>query len=678
MKKIVLSLMILLVSLSSIFSSQLAINSEDKYLQEILLSDVPVTYGDELFSERIFERTKGERDPIGLVLAGGSAKACAQIGVLRYLEEEGIVPDFIVTSSMSSIVGMLYAAGLSPDQIEELFLAGELSALFSLTVPVEGGMVVPTGFKALIEDVVGSDMKVEDAEIPIMIVSSDLVTKREIRIAEGDFADVLMSSFALPVYFAPYEYRGHLLIDGGLVSHSPIDAAYEYTDTVILSTVFTAVDDIKLGNPISVLKASLDVAKKQNVASDYREHNNFVWIESNAEYYSLAAFDKADEISQIGYESAQALNSELADIYRLGTVSDAVADKRLSSELAIEKAIANMSYFDRLDAIDPAILLGASLSTTGFDDATYYLKNSSIAGPYLNVMHGAFDGSVRLGYGLDFYNLQAPTGSLALDVDAAYYLLKNLRMTADINVDVFSKNAGFMPTLFGRQGIDYIPVSKLGEYELSLHQSLELYKNFAIKDHSSALVLAIGADATVNTEDFTVHGGLGYMLTAKDFNGANPGNFINVEIGADAPFMGSCLFEVGISSRIKLDNHSDNNRVPLFMSDGYTSTTVKSGPETLYVGAKYHNTILSLFAGYDFRNDWELGSILKLEDTRCGIYADGILSDLKFGVSTGFDISSSISIMGIEEMPFSLRLGYEYTPEGRNAFVSSLVLSANY
>ena len=124
--------------------------------EAILVSDIPITYGDQSFRERILERTRGERDPIGLVLTGGSARALAHLGVLSYLEDEGIVPDFIVSNSMGSIIGLLYAAGLSPDQIIEALTAGDLSSLFTFTLPVEGGLLHPSGLETLVKSVVGA------------------------------------------------------------------------------------------------------------------------------------------------------------------------------------------------------------------------------------------------------------------------------------------------------------------------------------------------------------------------------------------------------------------------------------------------------------------------------------------------------------------------------------------
>ena len=148
-------------------SCALSIYSSDPDLQSaILVSDVPVTYGDESFRERILERTKGERDPIGLVLTGGSARAFAHLGVLEYLEKEGIVPDFIVSNSMGSIIAMLYAAGVSPEDIMDLLESVELSDLFTFTLPIRGGLLIPDGFEALVESVIGADTRLENLDIP--------------------------------------------------------------------------------------------------------------------------------------------------------------------------------------------------------------------------------------------------------------------------------------------------------------------------------------------------------------------------------------------------------------------------------------------------------------------------------------------------------------------------------
>lgn len=98
----------------------------------------PIPIGIERFSSRL-DAVRGEREPIGLVLSGGSARALAHIGVLAVLEEAGIRPDFIVANSMGAIVALLYAAGYSPEAIGTLLEGTSLSALFEPVFRFEAG-----------------------------------------------------------------------------------------------------------------------------------------------------------------------------------------------------------------------------------------------------------------------------------------------------------------------------------------------------------------------------------------------------------------------------------------------------------------------------------------------------------------------------------------------------------
>ncbi|HET8753828.1 MAG TPA: patatin-like phospholipase family protein, partial [Salinimicrobium sp.] len=63
-----------------------------------------------------------KEDPtVGLVLSGGGAKGLAHIGALKIIEEAGIQIDYIGGTSMGAIVGGLYAAGYSAEQLDSLF-----------------------------------------------------------------------------------------------------------------------------------------------------------------------------------------------------------------------------------------------------------------------------------------------------------------------------------------------------------------------------------------------------------------------------------------------------------------------------------------------------------------------------------------------------------------------------
>lgn len=71
------------------------------------------------------------KEPLALVLSGGSVRAAAQIGVIRALEEYNIQPKLVVGTSGGSIVAALYAAGMDSEQIAQLFtsFSGERHSL---------------------------------------------------------------------------------------------------------------------------------------------------------------------------------------------------------------------------------------------------------------------------------------------------------------------------------------------------------------------------------------------------------------------------------------------------------------------------------------------------------------------------------------------------------------------
>ena len=74
---------------------------------------------------------------MGLVLSGGSAHGIAHIGVLQYLDRHNIPIDYITGTSMGSIIGALYATGLSPDEIERITAEQNWSELLATNVPLD-------------------------------------------------------------------------------------------------------------------------------------------------------------------------------------------------------------------------------------------------------------------------------------------------------------------------------------------------------------------------------------------------------------------------------------------------------------------------------------------------------------------------------------------------------------
>jgi len=160
---------------------------------------------------------------VGLALGGGGARGIAHIGVLAELEEANIPVHLIAGTSAGSLVGALYAAGLSPDQLLSLAERTTWRDLVQLTLP-RVGLVNADPMQKLLNDIFGNS-NIEDLPIPYAAVSCDLVTGKEVILTKGNIARAVRASCSIPGIFSPVPSNELLLVDGGLVNGVPVSVA---------------------------------------------------------------------------------------------------------------------------------------------------------------------------------------------------------------------------------------------------------------------------------------------------------------------------------------------------------------------------------------------------------------------------------------------------------------------
>lgn len=165
------------------------------------------------------------RPKIGLALGGGAARGFAHIGVLRVLQEHGIVPDVIVGTSIGAVVGGCYIHD-QLDQFEEW--ARSLTArgvLGYLDISFGGSGLIGGGrLAARLEETLGDTM-IEDLQRHFAVIATELGTGHEIWLTRGRLVDALRASYALPGIFTPVRIGGRWLVDGALVNPVPVSAA---------------------------------------------------------------------------------------------------------------------------------------------------------------------------------------------------------------------------------------------------------------------------------------------------------------------------------------------------------------------------------------------------------------------------------------------------------------------
>jgi NTE family protein len=164
-----------------------------------------------------------KRPLVGLALGGGMARGCAHIGVLRELEKHNIPIDLIAGTSVGSLIGGAYAAGLSPDQIEEMALTISWNDLGRVTIS-------KLGFynSERTEEYVRKHFPVtefEKARLPFGAVATDIQTGKMVIFTEGSLPLAIRASCAMPIFYTPVVVNGRMMVDGGLVGHIPASVA---------------------------------------------------------------------------------------------------------------------------------------------------------------------------------------------------------------------------------------------------------------------------------------------------------------------------------------------------------------------------------------------------------------------------------------------------------------------
>tara|TARA_R110000823_G_scaffold171736_9_gene304170 strand:+ start:5465 stop:7675 length:2211 start_codon:yes stop_codon:yes gene_type:complete len=291
---------------------------------------------------------QNSRPKIGLALSGGGARGAAHIGVLRFLEEMHIPVDYIAGTSMGSIIGGLYASGMTPDEIELGLKSMDWAHIFDdspprkdrsfrrkrdddlylvkakLGVSDDGEVLFPTGaiqgqkFDLALRELtlpVTTTGNFDQLYIPFRAVASDIGSGKKVVLGSGDLAMALRASMAVPGIFAATEIDGHLLVDGGITDNLPVDVVREMgADIVIAIDIGTpnmAADEVN--NLFMITSQLISIMTRTNVEEQIASlTERDVFIVPDLQGFSSTDFINATSIVPAGYAAAVAQREELA------------------------------------------------------------------------------------------------------------------------------------------------------------------------------------------------------------------------------------------------------------------------------------------------------------------------------------------------------------------------------
>jgi NTE family protein len=167
--------------------------------------------------------TSQERIRIGLALGGGAIRGLAHLGVLTVLEREHIPVDCVAGTSVGSLIGAAYCAGLRAHQLRKLAAGIGWRAVARPTLSSQGFVSFARLERWLVDQLGALDFS--SLQTPFAAVATDLESGEPVILREGDLAPAVRASCSIPGIITPVRMNGRLLGDGGISDNVPAAAA---------------------------------------------------------------------------------------------------------------------------------------------------------------------------------------------------------------------------------------------------------------------------------------------------------------------------------------------------------------------------------------------------------------------------------------------------------------------
>ena len=187
---------------------------------------------------------------IALALGGGAARGFAHIGVIKMLESQGIVADYVVGTSAGAVVGALYAGGKDAYAMQKI--AQQLDETIFADWTLGGrGFLKGEALQAFVNQQL-HNRPLEGLNKPFAAVATDLKNGERVVFRTGDTGLAVRASAAVPGIFQPTQFRGKTYVDGGLSSPIPVQAAREMGADFVIAV---DISDRPEGQPIDSVTA---------------------------------------------------------------------------------------------------------------------------------------------------------------------------------------------------------------------------------------------------------------------------------------------------------------------------------------------------------------------------------------------------------------------------------------
>ena len=310
---------------------------------------------------------------VALVLSGGGAKGLAHVGVLKALEENEIPIDYIVGTSMGGIVGGFYAAGYSPDQIEQIILSDEFQRWVNGVLGdnynfhyfkrennaswISLNLAVDSSLNARINSNIANDVALNFALaeylaapaeranynfdsllVPFRAIASDIFTQNEVVLGKGSLSDALRATLSVPFFYRPIKIDDKYLFDGGIYNNFPVNVAKEtFNPDVIIGVNVSSkkYEKYPFDEDEKLISQSL-LFMLMNKTDISLLDSTDIYLEPNMSKFSSLDFSLAKSISDSGYVETVRHLDEINEKISRRTTCEEIGEKRSDFNLGMK------------------------------------------------------------------------------------------------------------------------------------------------------------------------------------------------------------------------------------------------------------------------------------------------------------------------------------------------------
>ncbi len=269
---------------------------------------------------------------IGLALGSGGARGLAHIQVFEVLDALDLRPHRISGASIGAIMGSLYAAGLSANDIHdaldtvtkaqdetwfEAILSRDLFRWLRFVEPgvARGGVARSDAFVEFLKETAGVS-RFDELEIPLQVVATDFWTREMVVFDSGELWPAVQGSMAVPGLFKPVEHEDRLLVDGGLTNPVPFDLL-EDCDLIIAVDVLgtrtpEGAEEVpssmeSIFNTFQIMQSSILAEKLRRIEPD-------ILVRPEIKDIRVLDFYRFEDIFEQGRPARDALEAELREL----------------------------------------------------------------------------------------------------------------------------------------------------------------------------------------------------------------------------------------------------------------------------------------------------------------------------------------------------------------------------